>query len=61
MTIEEFKAQTEAKFEKIFLIPFEWMHVSEADFAVAFSQRVSPKDFALDIGLGFGLRPSIPD
>ncbi len=56
-----FKTNTAAKFEKIFLIPFSWMDVSDAEFDIAFTQHVSAKDFALDIGLAFGLRPSIPD
>jgi hypothetical protein len=48
-------------FEKIFLVPFDWMMVSRSDVAIAFVQQRGAKDFALDIGLAARLRPSIPD
>jgi hypothetical protein len=49
------------RFERIFLVPFDWMTVSRSDVKLAFVQQRSAKDFALDIGLAAGFRPSIPD
>jgi hypothetical protein len=57
----EYHDAVAVRFEKIFLVPFDWMMVTRSEVAIAFVQGCSAKDFALDIGLAQKLRPSIPD
>jgi hypothetical protein len=59
--LEKYKAGVAAKFEKLFLIPFEWMEVEDAEFNIALVQGRPAKDLALDIGLAANFKPSIPD
>jgi hypothetical protein len=60
-TFEQFKTDTAARFEKIYLIPFEWMEVSEGELHIAFTTGDSPKSFAIRLGVNMKLIPSIPD
>ena len=60
-TFEQFKTETAERFEKIYLIPFEWMDVPEAELRIAFTTGDSPKGFAISLGVNMKLRPSIPD
>jgi hypothetical protein len=54
-------AETAEQFERIYLLPFEWMDVTESDLRIAFTTGDSPKSFAIGLGVNLKLRPSIPD
>jgi hypothetical protein len=58
---EQFQAETAEQFERIYLLPFEWMDVTESDLHIAFTTGDSPKSFAIGLGVNLKLRPSIPD
>ena len=45
---------------RIYLLPFEWMDVTESDLHIAFTTCDSPKSFAIGLGVNLKLRPLYP-